>query len=102
RVRPARGARPRARRRALRARGRRRPGRRPRAPNPRGRDHERKERAMPLVLAAGVKALPLSIFAVVLAGTLGITYWASKRTSTATELWAARRSVHRPQHRSGV
>ena len=48
---------------------------------------------MTLVLAAGVKALPLSIFAVVLAGTLGITYWASKRTSTATEFWAAGRSV---------
>src|SRR4051794_14732633 len=45
------------------------------------------------VLAAGVKALPLAIFAVVLAGTLGITYWASKRTSTATEFWAAGRGV---------
>jgi cation/acetate symporter len=48
---------------------------------------------MTLVLAASVKALPLSIFAVVLAGTLGITYWAAKRTSTATEFWAAGRSV---------
>jgi cation/acetate symporter len=48
---------------------------------------------MTLVLAAGVKALPLAIFAVVLAGTLGITYWASKRTSTATEFWAAGRGV---------
>ncbi|MFL5580963.1 MAG: cation acetate symporter [Gemmatimonadaceae bacterium] len=45
------------------------------------------------VLAAGVKALPLAIFAVVLAGTLGITYWAAKRTSTATEFWAAGRGV---------
>jgi cation/acetate symporter len=48
---------------------------------------------MTLVLAAGVQALPLAIFAVVLAGTLGITYWASKRTSTATEFWAAGRGV---------
>src|SRR4051812_8670152 len=45
------------------------------------------------VLAAGVKALPLSIFAVVLATTLVITYWAAKRTSTATEFWAAGRRV---------
>ena len=45
------------------------------------------------VLAADLKALPLSVFAVVLAVTLGITYWASKRTSTATEFWAAGRSV---------
>src|ERR671926_1288731 len=48
---------------------------------------------MTFVLAAGVKALPLAIFAVVLAGTLGITYWAAKRTSTASEFWAAGRSV---------
>jgi cation/acetate symporter len=48
---------------------------------------------MTLVLAAGVKTLPLAIFAVVLAGTLCITYWAAKRTSTATEFWAAGRSV---------
>ena len=33
----------------------------------------------------------LAIFAVVLAITLGITYWASKRTSTADEFWAAGR-----------
>jgi cation/acetate symporter len=45
------------------------------------------------VLAADLKALPLSVFAIVLAVTLGITYWASKRTSTATEFWAAGRSV---------
>jgi cation/acetate symporter len=48
---------------------------------------------MTFVMAAAVKALPLAIFAVVLAGTLGITYWASKRTSTATEFWAAGRGV---------
>jgi cation/acetate symporter len=45
------------------------------------------------VLAAELKVLPLAIFGLVLAVTLGITYWASKRTSTATEFWAAGRSV---------
>jgi cation/acetate symporter len=45
------------------------------------------------VLAAGVQALPLAVFALVLAGTLAITYWAAKRTSTATEFWAAGRGV---------
>ena len=44
-------------------------------------------------LAADLQVLPLSVFAVVLAITLGITYWASKRTSTATEFWAAGRGV---------
>jgi cation/acetate symporter len=46
----------------------------------------------PLV-AAELKALPLSIFAIVLAITLGITYWASKRTTTATHFWAAGRGI---------
>ena len=40
-----------------------------------------------------MNALALAIFAVVLAVTLGITYWASKRTSTATEFWAAGRGI---------
>jgi cation/acetate symporter len=48
---------------------------------------------MSLVLAAELKVLPLAIFGLVLAITLGITYWASKRTSTATEFWAAGRTV---------
>jgi cation/acetate symporter len=48
---------------------------------------------MTTVLAADLKVLPLAIFGLVLAVTLGITYWASKRTSTATEFWAAGRSV---------
>ncbi|MGH2969441.1 MAG: solute symporter family protein [Solirubrobacteraceae bacterium] len=48
---------------------------------------------MRLVIAADLKVLPLSVFAIVLAVTLGITYWASKRTSTATEFWAAGRGV---------
>jgi cation/acetate symporter len=46
-----------------------------------------------IVFAADLKALPLSIFAVVLAVTLGITYWAARRTSTATEFWAAGRGI---------
>ena len=40
-----------------------------------------------------MNTLALAIFAVVLAVTLGITYWASKRTSTATEFWAAGRGI---------
>jgi cation/acetate symporter len=45
------------------------------------------------LIAADLKALPLSIFAVVLAVTLGITYWASKRTTTAKHYWAAGRRI---------
>ena len=48
---------------------------------------------MRLVFAAELQVLPLTVFAVVLAVTLGVTYWASKRTSTATEFWAAGRGV---------
>jgi cation/acetate symporter len=44
-------------------------------------------------IAADLKVLPLSIFAVVLAGTLGITFWASRRTSDATSFWAASRGI---------
>src|SRR4051812_33291985 len=46
-----------------------------------------------IVFAAPLKVLPLAIFAVVLAITLGITYWAARRTSTATEFWAAGRGI---------
>src|SRR5215218_2199373 len=46
-----------------------------------------------IVFAADLRALPLSIFAVVLAVTLGITYWAAKRTSTASEFFAAGRGI---------
>ena len=42
--------------------------------------------------------LALAIFAVVLAITLAVTYWASKRTSTATEFWAAGRGISAPQN----
>jgi cation/acetate symporter len=45
------------------------------------------------VLAADVNELALSIFAVVVALTLAITYWASKRTHSATEFWAAGRGI---------
>ena len=44
-------------------------------------------------LAANVNELALSIFAVVVAVTLAITYWASKRTRSATEFWAAGRGI---------
>ena len=45
------------------------------------------------VFAADVNVLPLVVFAVVLAVTLGITYWASKRTARATDFWAAGRGI---------
>ena len=44
-------------------------------------------------IAADLEALPLSVFAVVLAITLGITYWASKRMASATQFWAAGRRI---------
>ena len=45
------------------------------------------------IFAAELQALPLTVFGLVLAITLGITYWASKRTSTASEFWAAGRGI---------
>jgi cation/acetate symporter len=45
------------------------------------------------VFAADVNAEALWIFGVVLAITLGITYWASKKTTTATHFWAAGRGI---------
>jgi cation/acetate symporter len=50
------------------------------------------------VFAADVNVEALSIFGVVLAITLGITYWASKRTTSATHFWAAGRSITGPQN----
>lgn len=41
----------------------------------------------------GVQALPLLVFAVVLSITLGITFWAARRTRTATDFWAAGRGI---------
>jgi cation/acetate symporter len=46
-----------------------------------------------MIVAADLNETALSIFAVVVAITLGITYWASKRTHTATEFWAAGRGI---------
>src|SRR3712207_9146662 len=46
-----------------------------------------------LPLAAEVNTTALPIFGLILAVTLGITYWASKRTSTTTEFWAAGRGI---------
>jgi cation/acetate symporter len=44
-------------------------------------------------IAADVNELALGIFAVVVGITLGITYWASKRVTTATDFWAAGRGL---------
>jgi cation/acetate symporter len=44
-------------------------------------------------LAADVKALPLVVFGIVVAITLVITWWASKRTKSAEQFFAAGRSV---------
>ena len=49
-------------------------------------------------LAADINELALSIFALVLAATLVITFWASKRTHTATEFYAAGRGISGPQN----
>jgi cation/acetate symporter len=43
--------------------------------------------------AADVNELALGIFAIVVAITLGVTYWASKRVATATDFWAAGRGL---------
>jgi cation/acetate symporter len=51
-----------------------------------------------MVFAADVNVEALGIFAVVLAITLGITYWASKRTTTATHFWAAGRGISGAQN----
>ncbi len=42
---------------------------------------------------AEVNVEAVSIFAIVVAITLGITYWASKRTTDATTFWAAGRGI---------
>src|SRR5687767_8078125 len=51
-----------------------------------------------LPIAADVNTTALPIFGVILAVTLGITWWASKRTSTTTEFWAAGRGITGPQN----
>ena len=45
-----------------------------------------------------VNYLPLAVFGVILMVTLAITYWASKRTATATDFWAAGRGISGPQN----
>jgi len=46
-----------------------------------------------MTVLAAVNTTALVAFGVVVAITLGITYWASKRTRTATEFWAAGRGI---------
>jgi cation/acetate symporter len=46
-----------------------------------------------MIPLAAVNGEALAIFGVVVAITLGITYWASKRTTTATQFWAAGRGI---------
>jgi cation/acetate symporter len=51
-----------------------------------------------MTIFAEVNVEAVSIFALVVAITLGITYWASKRTKTATDFWAAGRGITGPQN----
>jgi cation/acetate symporter len=51
-----------------------------------------------MIFAADVNTTALPIFGAILAVTLGITYWASKRTSTATQFWAAGRGISGAQN----
>ncbi|HEY1358324.1 MAG TPA: sodium/solute symporter [Thermoleophilaceae bacterium] len=51
-----------------------------------------------LPVAAEVRALPIVVFGVILAITLGVTYWASRRTSSASQFWAAGRGITAPQN----
>jgi cation/acetate symporter len=46
-----------------------------------------------MTVVGAVNELALGVFAIVLAGTLGITYWASQRRRTAAEFWAAGRGI---------
>ena len=52
----------------------------------------------PQTLIGAVDAETLAMFGVVLAITLGITYWASKRVHSATSFWAAGRSISGAQN----
>ena len=51
-----------------------------------------------MTVLAAINELALSIFGVVVAITLGITYWASKRTTSASSFWAANRGISGPQN----
>src|SRR3954465_13848265 len=46
-----------------------------------------------MTILAAVNSTALAAFGVVVAITLSITYWASKRTKTATDFWAAGRGI---------
>ncbi|MDP9134448.1 MAG: cation acetate symporter, partial [Actinomycetota bacterium] len=46
-----------------------------------------------IVFAAELKVLPLAVFGIVLAVTLGITYWASKRATSTVNFYAAGRGI---------
>src|ERR671924_701769 len=46
-----------------------------------------------MIPLADVNVEAVSIFALIVAITLAITYWASKRTHTATQFWAAGRGI---------
>jgi cation/acetate symporter len=50
------------------------------------------------LIAADVNELALSIFGVVVAVTLLVTYFASKRVASATDFWAAGRGLTGPQN----
>jgi cation/acetate symporter len=50
------------------------------------------------LIAADVNVNALGAFAVLISITLGITYWASKRTGTATEFYSAGRGISAPQN----
>jgi cation/acetate symporter len=51
-----------------------------------------------VIAAATAHGLTLGVFAVILAVTLGITYWAARRTRSASAFWAADRGVSGPQN----
>ncbi len=51
-----------------------------------------------MTVFAAVNTEALVIFGVVLSITLGITYWASKRTTDATQFWAAGRGISGAQN----
>src|SRR5688572_14943957 len=53
---------------------------------------------MTLPIAADLNETALTIFAIVVAITLFVTYWASKRVTTATDFWAAGRAITGPQN----
>ena len=51
-----------------------------------------------MTFIAAVNETALAVFGVVVGVTLVITYWASKRVSTATDFWAAGRAITGPQN----